>query len=41
MSIKAKPKFGERALTVSRITDWIENKLGQEFNVSSHLYFVS
>ena len=29
----AKPKVGEREVTVSHITDWIEKKLSHEFQV--------
>ena len=29
----AKPKVGEREVTVSHITDWIEKKLALEFQV--------
>lgn len=32
MLLKAHPKLGERAVTTSTITDWIEKKLAQEFN---------
>ena len=31
----AKPKVGEREVTVSHITDWIEKKLSMEFQVLS------
>lgn len=35
MHLRALPKFGERAFTSNPVTDWIEKKLLQEFNVSN------
>ena len=34
----AKPKVGEREVTVSHITDWIEKKLSHEFQVGHGNY---
>ncbi len=34
LELKARPKLGERKVTFAHVTDWIENKLNQEFQVS-------
>lgn len=34
LELKARPKLGEREVTFAHVTDWIENKLNQEFQVS-------
>uniref|UniRef100_A0A8C2I9F2 Testis expressed 2 n=1 Tax=Cyprinus carpio TaxID=7962 RepID=A0A8C2I9F2_CYPCA len=31
LELKARPKLGEREVTFAHVTDWIENKLNQEF----------
>lgn len=31
--LKARPKLGEREVTLAHVTDWIEKKLDQEFQV--------
>uniref|UniRef100_A0A4W5RGM2 Testis expressed 2 n=1 Tax=Hucho hucho TaxID=62062 RepID=A0A4W5RGM2_9TELE len=31
LELKARPKLGEREVTLAHVTDWIEKKLGQEF----------
>uniref|UniRef100_A0A673HD79 Testis-expressed sequence 2 protein-like n=1 Tax=Sinocyclocheilus rhinocerous TaxID=307959 RepID=A0A673HD79_9TELE len=31
LELKARPKLGERKVTFAHVTDWIENKLNQEF----------
>lgn len=33
LELKARPKLGERKVTFAHVTDWIENKLNQEFQV--------
>uniref|UniRef100_A0A672Q149 Testis-expressed sequence 2 protein-like n=1 Tax=Sinocyclocheilus grahami TaxID=75366 RepID=A0A672Q149_SINGR len=33
LELKARPKLGEREVTFAHVTDWIENKLNQEFQV--------
>lgn len=43
LELKARPKLGEREVTLAHVTDWIEKKLDQEFQVlenSSFLVFV-
>lgn len=37
LELKARPKLGEREVTLVHITDWIEKKLEQEFQVWSYL----
>lgn len=37
LELKARPKLGEREVTLVHITDWIEKKLEQEFQVWSQL----
>lgn len=34
LELKARPKLGEREVTLAHVTDWIEKKLKQEFEVS-------
>ncbi len=34
LELKARPKLGEREVTFAHVTDWIENKLNKEFQVS-------
>lgn len=36
LELKARPKLGEREVTFAHVTDWIEKKLYQEFQVSSN-----
>lgn len=31
LELKARPKLGEREVTLAHVTDWIEKKLDQEF----------
>lgn len=33
LELKARPKLGEREVTLAHVTDWIERKLNQEFQV--------
>lgn len=33
LELKARPKLGEREVTLAHVTDWIEKKLGQELQV--------
>lgn len=33
LELKARPKLGEREVTLAHVTDWIEKKLYQEFQV--------
>lgn len=33
LELKARPKLGEREVTLVHVTDWIERKLDQEFQV--------
>lgn len=33
LELKARPKLGEREVTLGHITEWIEKKLDQEFQV--------
>lgn len=33
IELKARPKLGEREVTLVHVTDWIEKKLEQEFQV--------
>ena len=33
LELKARPKLGEREVTLAHVTDWIEKKLDQEFQV--------
>lgn len=33
LELKARPKLGEREVTLAHVTDWIERKLDQEFQV--------
>lgn len=33
LELKARPKLGEREVTFAHVTDWIEKKLEQEFQV--------
>lgn len=33
LELKARPKLGEREVTLAHVTDWIEKKLEQEFQV--------
>ena len=35
LELKARPKLGEREVTFAHVTDWIEKKLDQEFQVRS------
>lgn len=35
LELKARPKLGEREVTLVHVTDWIERKLEQEFQVYS------
>ena len=35
--LSAKPKVGERAVTVTHVTEWIEKKLSVEFQVNFNL----
>ena len=41
IELKARPKLGEREVTLVHVTDWIEKKLEQEFQVHllGHLVF--
>lgn len=41
VELKARPKLGEREVTLVHVTDWIEKKLEQEFqvNLQCHLAF--
>lgn len=41
VELKARPKLGEREVTLVHVTDWIEKKLEQEFqvNLQGHLVF--
>lgn len=41
VELKARPKLGEREVTLVHVTDWIEKKLEQEFQVhlQCHLVF--
>lgn len=34
LELKARPKLGEREVTLVHVTDWIEKKLDQEFQVN-------
>jgi len=34
LELKARPKLGEREVTFAHVTDWIEKKLDQEFQVN-------
>lgn len=36
LELKARPKLGEREVTLAHVTDWIEKKLEQEFQVKVH-----
>lgn len=43
LELKARPKLGEREVTFAHVTDWIEKKLDQEFQVqpgSTHFTFL-
>lgn len=42
LKLVAKPQVGERAVTITHITDWIERKLEIEFQVCAEvfLYFL-
>lgn len=35
LELKARPKLGEREVTFAHVTDWIEKKLEQEFQVQT------
>lgn len=35
LELKARPKLGEREVTLVHVTDWIEKKLDQEFQVNT------
>lgn len=35
LELKARPKLGEREVTLAHVTDWIERKLDQEFQVQT------
>lgn len=35
LELKARPKLGEREVTLAHVTDWIEKKLEQEFQVKA------
>lgn len=35
LELKARPKLGEREVTFAHVTDWIEKKLDQEFQVKT------
>lgn len=35
LELKARPKLGEREVTLVHVTEWIEKKLDQEFQVQS------
>lgn len=37
LELKARPKLGEREVTLAHVTDWIEKKLDQEFQVRLRL----
>lgn len=37
LELKARPKLGEREVTLAHVTDWIERKLDQEFQVRADL----
>ena len=39
LELKARPKLGERVVTLAHVTDWIEKKLDQEFQVKLTLTF--
>lgn len=39
LELKARPKLGEREVTLAHVTDWIEKKLDQEFQVLIDLCF--
>lgn len=39
--ISAKPRVGERQVSLTHITDWIEHKLALEFQVFLHLVNIS
>lgn len=41
LELKARPKLGEREVTLVHVTDWIERKLEQEFQVSFLCVFLS
>ena len=38
LELKARPKLGEREVTLAHVTDWIEKKLDQEFQVLINTY---
>lgn len=38
VELKARPKLGEREVTLVHVTDWIEKKLEQEFQVCLHCH---
>lgn len=35
LELKARPKLGEREVTLAHVTDWIERRLDQEFQVQT------
>lgn len=35
LELKARPKLGEREVTLGHVTEWIEKKLDQEFQVQT------
>lgn len=37
LELKARPKLGEREVTFAHVTDWIEKKLEQEFQVMAQV----
>jgi len=41
LELKARPKLGEREVTLVHVTDWIERKLEQEFQVRFLYIFTS
>lgn len=43
LELKARPKLGEREVTLVHVTEWIERKLDQEFQVYNrkHAYTTS
>lgn len=40
LELKARPKLGEREVTLAHVTDWIEKKLDQEFQVLINTFLV-
>lgn len=39
MELKARPKLGEREVTLVHVTEWIEKKLEQELQVKLSCFF--